>query len=157
MMDGKWLAFPGSHVEMGFSLCPSAGLHDWSDELGNTEWGVNRVWDRWGGGVFFVTAKPKSDPDSLCSLQSPTGTESIKVWPKVTPVPISHSFFWQSALPLLLLSSSTFLSCHILFSGTGFSILYVSRGLSRPSWMTFLLALTWQWPITQRKSSVYIN
>lgn len=47
MMDGKWVTSPDSHVEKGFSLCPLAGLHSWSDDSGNTEWELNCVGDRW--------------------------------------------------------------------------------------------------------------
>lgn len=47
MMDGKWVTSPDSHAEKGFTLCPSAGLHSWSDDSGNTEWELNCVSDRW--------------------------------------------------------------------------------------------------------------
>lgn len=47
MMDGKWLTSPDSHVEKGFSLCPSAGLHSWSDDSGNAGWKLNCGNDRW--------------------------------------------------------------------------------------------------------------
>lgn len=165
MMDRKWLTFPDSHVEMGFSLCPSAGLHDWSDELGNTEWGVNRVWDRWvcvcvraracEMTLFLVTAKPKSEPDSLCCLQSPQGQNPSRFGLKCLLSLFRHSFFWQSALPLYLLSSARFFSCHILFPDNGIPILRADKGLSHLSWMTVPQALTLQWPVTQRTRCLY--
>lgn len=162
-MDRKWLTFPDSHVEMGISLCPSAGLHDWSDELGNTEWGVNRVWDRWvcvsGPAcemtLFLVTAKPKSEPDSLCCLQSPQGQNPSRFGLKCLLSLFCHSFFWQSALPLHLLSSSPFFICHFLFSEKGIPILHAGKVLSSFSWMTFPQALTLQWPVTQRTCCLY--
>lgn len=90
MMDRKWLAFPDSHVETGFSLRPSAGLHGWSDDSGNTERGLNRVRDGWvkcvcvcaGGCVytcvcvivsFPVAALPKPEHHSVCSYHSTQG------------------------------------------------------------------------------------
>lgn len=129
MMDSKWLAFPDSRVETWFSLCPSAGLCCWSDDSGNTEWGLNRVRDRWVKSALCVyvwlafspvTAKPKSEPD-LCYHRSPQGQNPSGSCLKCHLSLSAHSFFWQSALPPRLPSS------HTIFSNIPCLFFHVSR------------------------------
>lgn len=105
--------------------------------------------------LFLVKAKPKSEPDSLCCLQSPQGQNPSRFGLKSLLSLFRHSFFWQSTLPLHLLSSAPFFSCNILFSDDGIPISHAGKGLSRLSWMSFPQALTMQWPVTLRTCCLY--